>query len=130
MKLTAKQLRQIIKEELDDVVGGPMYGHMPSKHPMIKMSEDILSAAMSANYNKITTTARRHARAYAPEMMKLGPHSKTSIFYDALEQLGKALYNYEQTGGGLERLIMAAKDVKMTYTPDNQRPVTDDDPDF
>ena len=130
MKLTVKQLRQIIKEQFDDVVGGPMNGHMPSVHPMIKMAEDILSAAMSANYNKITTTARRHARAYATEMMKLGPHSKTSIFYDALDQLGKALYNYEQTGGGLERLIMAAKDVKMTYTPDNQRPVTDDDPDF
>jgi hypothetical protein len=62
MKLTAKQLRQIIKEELDDVVGGPMYGHMPSEHPMLKMAEDILSAAMSANYNKITTTARRHTR--------------------------------------------------------------------
>ena len=130
MKLTTKQLKQIIKEELDDVVGGPMYSHMPSEHPMIKMAEDILSAAMSANYNKITTSARRHARAYAAEMMKLGPHNKTSVFYDALDQLGQALYNYEQTGGGLERLINAAKDVKMTYTPDNQRPVTDDDPDF
>ena len=31
---------------------------------------------------------------------------------------------------GLEKLIDTAKDVKLAYTPDNQRPVTDDDPDF
>ena len=130
MKLTKETLKQIIKEELDDVVGGPMYGSMPTENPIIKMADDILSAAMTANYNKITTSARRHARAYAMEMVKFGPHNKTSIFYDALDQLGKALYNYEKTGDGLERLVKAAKDVKMTYTPDNQRPVTDDDPDF
>jgi len=130
VKLTKETLKQIIKEELDDVVGGPMYGSMPAKHPMIKMADDILSAAMSANYGKITTSARRHARAYATEMMKHGRHSETSIFYDALDQLGKALYSYEQSGSNLEQLVRAAKDVKMTYTPDNQRPITDDDPDF
>ena len=130
MKLTKETLKQIIKEELDDVVGAPMYDSSSTEHPIIKMADDILSAVVTANYNKITTVARKHARAYTMEMMKHGPHSETSIFYDALDQLGRALYNYEQNGSGLDQLVGAAKEVKMTYTPDNQRPIADDDPDF
>jgi len=130
MKLTKNTLKQIIQEELDDVVGGAIYDNVPSAHPMIKMADAVLLAAMTKKYSKIMRTARRFARAYAMEMTELGPHSKTSMFYDALQQFGRSLYNYEKTGGGLEQLIRAAENVKTVYIPDNERPLTDDDPDF
>lgn len=132
MKLTAKLLRQIIKEEIDDVVGKPMYGAMPSKHPMIEMADDILSASDTGSYGKIMAKARKHARAFAEESFNLGQSARSSIYYESLERLREALRNYETSRGlsGLEELINAAGLVKKVYTPDNQMPLTDDDPDF
>tara|TARA_Y100000114_G_C11737008_1_gene316787 strand:+ start:853 stop:1248 length:396 start_codon:yes stop_codon:yes gene_type:complete len=131
MNLTIEQLKKIIKEELEDMVGGPIYGNMPSVDPMVKMADDILSASRTANYKKIKNKAESHARNYFLEMSDLGKSGSSSMYYVALKDLGDALHNYINTGGkDLNRLIKAAVHVKNVYTPDNQMPLTDDDPDF
>ena len=117
MKLTTKQLKQIIKEELQGM-------HV---HPMIDMADDILSAAMSAKYQKVMDVAKKHARTLHNERVELGAHRK-SHRKALVDSFADAIYRYQTSPmNSLEDLINAAKEVRFEYQTHDQRVYDDDD---
>tara|TARA_Y100000591_G_scaffold215131_1_gene186772 strand:- start:1437 stop:1802 length:366 start_codon:yes stop_codon:yes gene_type:complete len=117
MKLTTKQLKQIIKEELDAM----------HSHPMVTMADDILSVALSASYQKIMATAKKHARTLNNERMELGAH-RGSHRKMLVDSFADAIYRYQTSPmNSLEGLINAAKEIRFEYQTHDQRVYDDDD---
>ena len=119
MKLTLKQIKKIIKEELEGV----------QAHPMVVMTSDILSVAISARYQRIMEVVKKHARTLHNERMELGSqrgsHRKALV-----DSFADAIYRYQTSPmNSLEDLINAAKEVRFEYQSHDQR-VYDDDVDM
>ena len=133
MKLTIKQIKQLIIEELDDLIGQPIYSAGgPYSAPMASMASDIISASFGG-YSKIMKTFRKHARALHDERMELsdqrydGSNRKKMV-----EALVGAMYAYQESPAkNLEALINIAEDIKDEYQTHDEREYGDDfDMDF
>ena len=119
MKITNKQIRQMIKEELDDF----------RMHPVARMMNNILSAAMTANYQTIMKAFEDNARTLHIERSALGSH-KGSHKKQLLDMLADAMYTYQKSHGtdGLEQLIKIAEDIKFEYETHDERDIQEEPP--
>ena len=118
-KLSTKEIKQIIKEELEDFLS----------HPVARMMNNILSAAMTANYQKIMKTFEENARTLHIERSALGSH-KGSHKKQLLDMLADAMYTYQKSHGadGLEQLIKIAEDIKFEYETHDERDIQEEPP--
>jgi hypothetical protein len=120
MKITNKQIRQMIKEELDDF----------RMHPVARMMQRFLSAAMTANYQTIIKAFEDNAETLHIERWAQRKHK--SHKKELLDSLADAMYAYQQSHGaeGLEQLINLAEDVKFEYETHDERDLGDEDMPF
>tara|TARA_Y100000592_G_scaffold98248_1_gene170862 strand:- start:96 stop:494 length:399 start_codon:yes stop_codon:yes gene_type:complete len=127
MKLTAEKLKKLIKEELKEMVGKPIYGVKQKPHPMVQMSSAILKAAQRADYSQIMMSARKYSRDFHDERMKVSQH-KGSHRNQLINSFADAIYNYQESKGlrGLEGLIRSAEEVKFEYQTHDERDYGDD----
>ena len=118
-RLSTKDIRQIIKEELEDFLS----------HPVARMMQSILSAAMTANYQTIMKAFEENARTLHIERSALGSH-KGSHKKQLLDMLADAMYTYQKShgGDGLEQLIKIAEDIKFEYETHDERNVEEEPP--
>ena len=119
LRLSNKDIRRIIKEELDGFLN----------HPVARMMQSILSAAMTANYQTIMKAFKENARTLHIERSALGDH-KGSHKKQLLDMLADAMYAYQKSYGadGLERLIKIAEDVKFEYESHDERSIEEEPP--
>jgi len=117
--LSHKDIRRIIKEELDAFLS----------HPIARMMKKILSATMTANYQTIMKTFEENARTLHVERSALGRH-KGSHKKQLLDMLADAMYTYQKSYGadGLEQLIKIAEDVKFEYETHDERGMQEEPP--
>ena len=122
MKLTTKQIKQIINEELRKVLN-------EAYNPMLDFIDDILSAAMTANYQTIMSTMKKNAIILHNERSILGDH-KDSHRKQLVDMLADAMYEYQESRGmsGLERLINIAEDIKFEYQGYDQKEIDEEPP--
>ena len=122
MKLTNKQIKQIINEELRKVLN-------EVRNPMLDFIDDILSAAMTANYQTIMINMKKNAIILHNERSILGDH-KDSHRKQLIDMLADAMYEYQESRGmsGLERLINIAEDIKFEYQGYDQKEIDEEPP--
>ena len=118
-RLSTKDIRRIIKEELDGFLD----------HPVARMMQSILSATMTADYQTIMKTFEENARTLHIERSALGDY-KGSHKKQLLDMLADAMYTYQKSYGadGLERLVKIAEDVKFEYESHDERDIQEDPP--
>jgi len=109
MKLTNKQIKQIISEELRNVLN-------EVRNPMLDLVDNILKATNSASYQTIMSAFKRNALILHNERSILGDY-KGSHRKQLVDNLADAMYEYQESRGmsGLERLINAAQDIRFEY---------------
>jgi hypothetical protein len=118
-RLSTKDIRRIIKEELDGFLD----------HPVARMMQSILSATMTADYQTIMKTFEENARTLHIERSALGDY-KGSHKKQLLDMLADAMYTYQKSYGadGLERLVKIAEDVKFEYESHDERDIQEEPP--
>lgn len=120
MKITNKQIRQMIKEELDDF----------RMHPVARMMQRFLKAAMTANYATIMQVFSDNAETLHIE--RWAQRKNKSHKKELLDSLADAMYAYQESYGanGLEHLINLAEDVKFEYETHDERDIDGNDMPF
>ena len=120
MNISKNLLKQIIKEELDGF----------RMHPVARMMQRFLKAAMTANYATIMQVFSDNAETLHIE--RWAQRKNKSHKKELLDSLADAMYAYQESYGanGLEHLINLAEDVKFEYETHDERDLGDEDMPF
>ena len=122
MKLTNKHLKKIINEELRKVLN-------EAYNPMVEFMDDILQAAMTANYETIMSAMKKNAMLLHSERSELGEF-KESHRKQLLDMFAETVYEYQKSYGAkaFERLVELAKDIKFEYQSHDDRDIDEEPP--
>ena len=121
-KLSTKDVRKIIIEELRKVLN-------EGYNPMVGFMDDILQAAMTANYQTIMNVMKKNAMLLHSERSELGEF-KESHRKQLLDMFAETVYEYQKSYGakGFERLVGLAEDIKFEYQSHDDRDIDEEPP--
>jgi len=122
MNMGIDLLRQIIIEELRQVLN-------ENYNPMLDLVDNILEAAMTADYRTIMAAMKKSAMILHNERSILGDY-KDSHRKQLVDMLADAMYEYQESRGmsGLERLINIAEDIKFEYQGFHEKEIDEEPP--
>ena len=122
LKLSTKDIRKIIKEELRKVL-------LENYNPMVAFMDDVLQATMTADYQTIMNAMKKNAMLLHSERSELGEF-KESHRKQLLDMFAESVYRYQKSYGmeGLERLVELAEDIKFEYQSHDDKDIDEEPP--